>query len=58
MKIRMISIFIGAAEELYADKILWINDKPVCENQWLLTQEEVQAIERLVEQQVQLGYIE
>ena len=58
MKTGMISIFIGAADELYADRTSGVNGEPVWKNQRPLTQEKIQAREQLVEEQLQLGHIE
>lgn len=55
----MISIFIGATvNELHADKIIWKTTEPVWINQWPLTQEKIQALEQLVQEQLNKGHIE
>lgn len=50
--------YIGAtAEGLYADKIEWLTQEPVWVSQWPLTQEEVEALEQLVQEQLEKGHI-
>ena len=51
--------FIGAiGSSLCADKIDWKSDEPVWLNQWPLTEKKIQAIEQLIEEQLQKGHIE
>ena len=56
MKMGMISIFIGSADELYADKMSWVSDEPMrcAEESVAPNAGKMQAREQLVEAQLQL----